>query len=285
MTSISELWPILLILLLLFGAKRLPGLAKRAGSKVGKTAGEASRKARWIWSSVAGSEEESILAERAMGREMAKAVLEEERAPEDPALKDLLGEIITKLSTGGRAQNHRFEVETLAGDLPNACALPGGFLFLTQPLVALTRRDPDELAAVIAHEMSHVILRHSIERVLSQQALTALSLATPTARAIAPWVRKMGIQWFERAYSRKQEFEADELGLALVSEAGFDPTGAVRALERFRDFSATTGATGLEAYFSPHPPINDRSQRLTEQLARPDSLMAPNSSALPHGAA
>lgn len=285
MPSFSELWPILLILLLLFGAKRLPGLAKAAGSKVGKTAGEASRKARWIWSSVAGNEEESITAERAMGREMAKAVLEEERTPDDPDLKTLLDGIVAKLSTGSRTRNHRFEVATLAGDLPNASALPGGFLFLTPPLVALTRRDPDELAAVIAHEMSHVILRHSIERVLSQQALAVISLATPTTRAIAPWMRKIGIQWFERAYSREQEFEADRLGLALVSEAGFDPSAAIRILERFRGFSAPSGATGLEAYFSTHPPIDDRVQRLTEQLARSDSLKATSSNAPPHAVA
>ena len=106
--------------------------------------------------------------------------------------------------------------------------------------VALTQRAPDELAAVIAHEMSHVILRHSIQRVWSQLAIKTVSLATPATRSIAPWVRKIGIQWFESAYSREKEFEADELGLTLAEEAGYDPLGSGRILERLLDDCVST---------------------------------------------
>jgi len=279
--SFSEFWPILFILVLLFGARRLPGLAKTAGSKAGKAARGATRKARWIWSSVSGSEEVSIREERAMGREMANTVLEDERAIDDPDLKALLDEIASKLSKSGRTRTHRFEVNCLESDQPNACALPGGFLFLTAPLVALTRRDPDELAAVIAHEMSHVILRHSIQRVWSQLAIKTVSLATPATRSIAPWVRKIGFQWFESAYSREKEFEADELGLTLAREAGYDPLGFVRVLERFRGLSTPSGATGLGEYFSTHPPVNERIERLSELLERSDRLKATSSSAPP----
>ena len=53
----------------------------------------------------------------------------------------------------------------------------------------------------------------------------------PAARSIAPWLRTVGVRWLEKAYSRDQEFEADELGGRLMRAAGFDPAGAVRMLE------------------------------------------------------
>ncbi|MFP6572645.1 MAG: M48 family metalloprotease, partial [Vicinamibacterales bacterium] len=124
----------------------------------------------------------------------------------------------------------------------------------------------DELAFVIGHEMAHVIRRHAIDRILSQKALSMASLATPTGRAIAPWLRSVGMQWLEKAYSREQEYEADILGSRLAQVAGFDPHGALRMLERFRSLEGSSDPIGLGAYLSTHPPINDRQQHIREQL-------------------
>ena len=114
--------------------------------------------------------------------------------------------------------------------------------------------------------MAHVIRRHAIDRILSQRALKAITLASPAARSIAPWVRTVGVQWLEKAYSQDQEYEADELGGRLMRAAGVDPAGSIRMLERLGALEPGGGASGLGNWLSTHPPTADRILRLREQL-------------------
>ena len=165
-----------------------------------------------------------------------------------------------------RNRTHRFEVAALPGAEPNAFALPGGYIFVAPALVDLAGGGRDELAFIVAHEMAHVIRRHAIDRILSQRALKAITLASPAARSIAPWVRTVGVQWLEKAYSQDQEYEADELGGRLMRAAGFDPAGSIRMLERLGALEPGGGASGLGNWLSTHPPTADRILRLREQL-------------------
>ena len=96
--------------------------------------------------------------------------------------------------------------------------------------------------------------------------MSAAALASPARGTLAPWVRKVGVQWLERAYSREQEFEADELGGLLMRAADFDPSGSIRALRRFEGLDTATDSVGLGAYLSTHPPVPDRVARLKERL-------------------
>ena len=234
--------------------------------QLGRLAGKQFRKAQWVWQSFTGSEEDAIRAEQGVGRDMAVAVREHAAGPAPPETQSLLEEIAAALAERVRNPVHRFEVRALAGDRPTAFALPGGFIFVAPGLVDLTRRDRDELAFVVAHEMAHVIRRHAIDRLLGQKVISAATLATPATRALAPWVRQVGLQWLEKAYSREQEFEADELGGRLMTAAGFDPLGAVRVLERLGAIDAGTDPAGLGAYLSTHPPVDARIRELRERL-------------------
>ena len=243
----------------------------------GRLAGRQVRKAKLIWDSVAGSEDEAIRAQQGLGREMAAAVRGQAPGPVDPTVQQLLRELGAVLADRVRNPVHRFEVNAVAGEHPTAFALPGGYIFVAPTLVELTGRDRDELAFAIGHEMAHVIRGHAIDRIKlewSQKALSAVSVATPAGRTVAPWLRRVGVQWLERAYSREQEFEADELGGRLMRAAGFDPHGCVRMLERFRRLERESDPLGIAAYLSTHPPIDDRLHRLRERL-RLDSAGQP----------
>ena len=235
--------------------------------RVGQLAGKQFRKAKWVWQSVAGSEDDAIRAEQGVGRDMAAAVREQARGPAPAEIQALLEEITAGLAERVRNPVHQFEVSALGGDQPTAFALPGGFLFVAPALVELAGRDRDELAFVIAHEMAHVIRRHAIDRLLGQKVITAAALATPATRTLAPWVRQVGLQWLEKAHSREQEFEADELGGRLMRAAGFDPRAAVRVLERLGGIDAGADPAGLGAYLSTHPPVDERIRELRERLA------------------
>ena len=241
-------------------------MAKAAPYLVGRLAGKQFLKAKWMWQSVTGNENEAIQAEQAVGRDMANVVEEQSQGSGSPEFQILLDNIAKPLAERVKNRNHRFEIKVLLSDNPTAFALPGGFIFIAPGLVELAEKNSDELAFVIGHEMAHVIRRHAIDRILSQKALSMASLATPTGRAVAPWLRSVGMQWLEKAYSREQEFEADVLGARLAQVAGFDPRGALRMLERFRNLEGSSDPLGLSAYLSTHPPIDDRQQHIREQL-------------------
>ncbi|MDP6580294.1 MAG: M48 family metalloprotease [Vicinamibacterales bacterium] len=242
-------------------------MTKSGFYKLGRLAGGKARKAKWMWSSLTGDETEAIAAEYGVGRDMAAVVRERSRYDADPALQALLDGTCDRLAGVVRNKLHRFEVAMVTDDQPTAYALPGGFVFITRSLTELCECDHDELAFVIAHEMAHVIRRHAINRVLRQTAYAAASMVAPGRGAIAPWLRRVGLEWLERAYSRDQEFEADALGGLLTRAAGFDTDGALRLLERFQRLDRAATAPGLGAYLSTHPPVHERIAKLRNKLA------------------
>jgi predicted Zn-dependent protease len=237
-------------------------MAQSVFFRLGQIAGVQLRKAKWIWQSAAGSEVDAIQAEYSVGRDMAAAVLEGRSQDSDPTTQAMLDEIGAKLAAVVRNRLHRFQMSCLTGDRPTAFALPGGFVFVARPLIDLCGRDRDEVAFILGHEMAHVIRRHAIDRLLKQKILSAVTLVSPGKGALAAWIRQVGFQSLERAYSRDEEFEADELGLRLMRAAGFDPDGAIRVLQRLAERDRVPDPLGLGAYLSTHPPIGDRVLRL-----------------------
>jgi predicted Zn-dependent protease len=242
-------------------------MARNVFFTLGRIAGRQVRKAKWIWESAAGSEADAIQAERSVGRDMAAVVLAETPCDPDQTAQALLDEIADKLAQVVRNRLHRFQVICLQGDRPTAFALPGGFMFVARPLLDLCGRDPDEMAFILAHEMSHVIRRHAIDRLLEQRVIA--TVVSPGRGPFAAWLRRVGVEALERAYSQDEEFEADELGLMLTRAAGFDPTGAIRTLQRLRELDRSPDRLGLGAYLSTHPTIDERVTRLRRIANRP----------------
>ena len=221
-----------------------------------------------MWESVGGSEAEGIQAEHAVGRDMAAVVLEQTPRVSDRATQALVDEIGAKLAGVVRNRLHRFQMTAIEVDRPTAFALPGGFIFIARSLVHLSKRNQDDIAFVLGHEMAHVIRRHAIERLLQQKVVDALTLASPARGALASWIRKLGFQGLARAYSQDEEFEADELGFLLMRAAGFDSAGAIRMLQCLGELDRSPDPLGLNRYLSTHPPIEERVKRLRRLFIR-----------------
>jgi beta-barrel assembly-enhancing protease len=152
----------------------------------------------------------------------------------------------------------------------NAFALPGGQIVVFTGLLDFLESEA-ELAAVLGHEMSHVDLRHCIERY--QYELKLKHAGVPEAGAIIEMAHGLATA----SFAPYQELDADAQGVRLSVEAGYDPEAAARLFHRmkavFGETSTQPGATpaaeleratagAFTAYFRTHPPSAARAQAL-----------------------
>ena len=144
--------------------------------------------------------------------------------------------------------------------------LPGGPIYVSRGLLSLTKSEA-EVAAVIAHAMSHVVLRHGTAKVskayLSKAGLSALGglvgRGGETTRIVNA-VGGFGMQGAFLGFSRSDEYEADALGAELMAKAGYDPVAMAKVVGTLRREKARRA--GIARFNSHHPPIIDREIRV-----------------------
>lgn len=179
----------------------------------------------------------------AIGREQHPQILEEFGGEyEDPRLTRYVTELGNKLASFTEYQYpYRFTV--LNSPIVNAFALPGGYVYISRGLLAIASNEA-ELAGVLAHELGHVVARHSAERQGAAQianigvligAIGAQALGLPggDVAQLGQTVAGFAIS----SYSRDQESEADLLGVRYMSRAGYDPDAMVTFLATLREQS------------------------------------------------
>ena len=145
----------------------------------------------------------------------------------------------------------------------NAWMLPGGYGAVYTGLVNFVQSD-DELAVVMGHEAAHAIARHGGERMThgaaAQLGANAAGVAT-NSEAVAQGAA-IGLQaGLLLPYSRKHESEADELGLYIAAQAGYDPRSAITLWRRMQ----SQGGAKIE-FLSTHPSEDTRIELLQQQM-------------------
>ena len=151
------------------------------------------------------------------------------------------------------APRYRFEYtfRIVDQDEPNAFALPGGFIYISRGLIALSSSE-DELANVIGHEIAHVAARHAAAR---QQVADAM-----------PGIVQFLAMGSLASYSRAQEREADRLGQGIAALAGYDPDGMagflkdLEFMERLR-----LGAARRPGFLDTHPATRQRTAEAAQR--------------------
>ncbi len=181
-----------------------------------------------------------------------------------------LGErLVQTLENHAAAQNginpYRFEFHLLADrQQVNAFALPGGQIFITEGLFRQLPYD-DQVAAVLAHEMGHVIERHGAKQMTKQGLIQGVTGAagvlggdansSRTAAAIGNMVTMR--------YSREAEFEADNWAVDLCKMARYDPQAMISVLELLKQVS---GGASPPEFFSTHPSSDNRIDNIRRRL-------------------
>jgi beta-barrel assembly-enhancing protease len=244
---------VILILILLFNPKLLP----RLGNWLGWHSRKPFRQSKWIWSWAAGTEEESLRAEREYGKECARAFLKQFSGSAPRTDQELVATVGTRLADAVKDPRQEFQFRVVRSPLSNAFALPGGFVFITDSLLDLCKRDRDEIAFFLGHEIGHILRGHARDQLTASAFLNAIAARIPAAG-------QMLHQMVSKGYSRALELEADREAVRLTSAAGFDGHASIYALKRLAKVS--TDNSGLAEYFSSHPPLSERIVELEQYL-------------------
>lgn len=183
----------------------------------------------------------------------------------DPRLQGVVQQMVERLVAASERPDLHYRVTILNSESVNAFALPTGQLYVTRGLIALAN-DESELAAVIGHEMGHVIARHAELREqeirdeqLGDQVVADLA-NDPEAGALALAKSKLKLAKF----SQQQELDADAIGIGIAARAGYDPYGSVRFLNALEANSSLKPRPdgilnpGAPDFLSSHPATPER---------------------------
>jgi len=204
-----------------------------------------------------------------------KAALDAEKqlplcnAPKVDAYLTQLGfRLVAKLPTGGVA--YPFEFHCVNDKAINAFALPGGFVFVNRGAIEAADSEA-QLAGVMAHELSHVALRHGTNQATKAEVAQGVIgiasgiLGGSSGGALLTELSSFAAGGVLLRYSRTAESEADTMGTQVLYDAGYDP----RALAQFFEkLEAEMKGKNPPEFFSDHPSPEHRVERVNQEIAR-----------------
>ncbi|MGB1288888.1 MAG: M48 family metalloprotease [Aggregatilineales bacterium] len=206
--------------------------------------------------------------EIALGLQSAPQMIEEFGGVlQDREAQDALDRIGNRLVNSSIARDTpwRFEFTILDDrNTVNAFALPGGPTFITTALLAQLDNE-DQVAGVMAHEIVHVLARHSAERIAQSELTNGLvgAVGVASGEASAAQTAQMVAQFVTMSYGREAELESDTIGVCLMIAAGYDPN---EMKEVMRVLEAASGGSRQPEFASTHPSPDNRIQKIDEAI-------------------
>ncbi len=274
-----------------------------AASLLGTSAAPAQAESRLPALGDSVSEDVGVGNERRLGDRIMRDIRRDPDYLDDPVLLDYLQSLWQPLVSTARARgdigaeldtSFAWEAFLVRDKSVNAFALPGGFVGVHLGLIAMTATR-DELASVLAHELSHVTQRHIARGIGNSQRQSMIGVAAMIlgvlaasrsnrgdgANAILSGGQALAVQG-QLNFSRDMEREADRVGFALLSGAGFAPGGMAAMFEKL-DHASRLNDSASFPYLRSHP-LN--AARIGEARSRLGvAPPAPPASVLGHAAA
>ena len=209
-----------------------------------------------------------------VGAGMAQQVAETEKSLADPEWQTYLNEVGQKIVAVCDRTDIEYHFTVIESDQVNAFAAPGGYVYFYTGLLKLMENE-SEMAAVMAHEISHVVARHGIKRLQTamgaQLAYQLVFGGDNNSEALNDAI-SIGLGLAFADYSRDAEREADRYGIVYMGKAGYNPHGAETMFQKLM----TAGGSGSQSVFeklsSSHPESQERIDNARSQIAAMGAL-------------
>ena len=186
----------------------------------------------------------------------------------DRELTEYVQQVGNRLANQARRKGELdYQFSIINSSVPNAWALPGGKIVVNRGL--LTELDSEaELAAVLGHEIVHADAAHGARQqstgmlaqigAVASMVILGSKIDNRAAQEVAMLIPTVGAQLIMQKYGRDAERESDEYGMLYMSEAGYDPQGAIELQETFVKLSEGRSSDWLSGLFASHPPSTER---------------------------
>lgn len=215
--------------------------------------------------------------ELSLGEESYREVTEQEPPSQNRRFVDMVQRVGDRIARESDRSDFDWEFRVIASPTQNAFCLPGGKVAVYEGILPVCENEAG-LAVVMSHEVAHALARHGGERMSQSMAVDNTKRMVNQVFGKQDETKKeLLMQAYGVAtkygvilpYSRKQESEADHIGLMLMAKAGYDPHEAPRFWNRFGQ--AGDGSKPPE-FLSTHPSDARRSDDLRELLPEADGL-------------
>jgi predicted Zn-dependent protease len=192
---------------------------------------------------------------------------------QDRYAESYVNQLISTLAAGIQGTRFPFQARIVNSNEINAFALPGGYMYVNRGLIQSAHTE-GELAGVLAHEMSHVVLRHGTHNAsrayvaqaglgVLGQVLSGGRRGSGSAQAINV-IGGLGLNALFLKYSRDAESQADSLGAQLMARAGYDPMEMANFFDLLRQ-QEHSNPGGVAKFLSDHPAPADRAAHIRSE--------------------
>ncbi len=205
--------------------------------------------------------------EEKIGRRLADSIEKQYKLVEDDEATRKVLQIGRYLREASGIDEINYQIKIVERDGPNAFALPGGFIYLTADLLRYVHSD-DELAAVIAHEMGHIIHQHSIKQLQDKQKLKLVELLTilVTGDSTLGILSELAGITILNSYRREYEEEADFTALELLRKSTYyNPVALLTYFERVSSEGMLKPDINM-GIFKTHPDVSERIKKIKQYL-------------------
>lgn len=206
--------------------------------------------------------------EVALGQAMSKELEKQVKLVEDPLVQERVRRIGKKIAAVADRKDVDYCFKAIDDKEINALSLPGGFVYVNKGLIDRVSND-DELAAVLGHEVGHIVARHSIKKLqaaLGYNLAQILTIPVPNAGP-ARETASLAFMQLYLGYSREDELLADQLGARYTKLAGYNPQAMISFLKKLQE-AGRRQPLQPKNYLKTHPYAPDRITAVKQELGQ-----------------
>ncbi len=209
--------------------------------------------------------------EKDLGKKFTKLIRKSVPLVEDGEVLTYVRNVGNRVAKEVGITTYQFQFFVIDQPVPNAFAVPGGYIFIYRGLIELMSTE-DELAAILSHELAHIQARH-LQRSIDEAKIASIGMVAGLVAGIllgAPGLAAGGIAATQSAalqYSRAHEMEADQFGFRFLSGAGYDPSSMPSMMHKLLDYTYLQNSK-VPNYLATHPALQERVQYLDEMVKK-----------------